>query len=135
MLELYSHLPPKPSRTESERKANAFGTSFWNENEARDARHVFKRPAIAEEGEKKTLFGQTDTRGQILIIGGLSRYEDDMTKNNKKFFRRSDVLSFDPVTNSTILLQKLPQARNGYSILHLFDFQTLLFSPLGAEKY
>jgi hypothetical protein len=58
----------------------------------------------------KNLFGEESNNQEMLVIGGLSRYTDSRDPNNQKFLRRSDVLSFDPRTNSTITLSKLPEA-------------------------
>ena len=48
----------------------------------------------------------------MLIIGGISRYVDDSSSKKTKFYRRSDVFSFDPRTRSTSKLESLPEVRS-----------------------
>jgi len=56
----------------------------------------------------------------MLIIGGISRYVDDDKSTKTKFYRRSDVFTFDPKTASTSKLASLPEVRSHHCAV-VFD--------------
>ena len=76
-------------------------------------------PRIASKSRRKSLISETDVSSssdtRILLIGGISKYEDELhTYNARKkssFIRRDFVFSMDPLINSTVMTHTLPEAR------------------------
>lgn len=95
IFDIYRHMPNDPSDSRFDRDSG-----FPNENGSSDT----MKPAVGTMFEKDN--------GRMLIIGGISRYVDDSSSKKTKFYRRSDVFSFDPRTRSTSKLESLPEVRS-----------------------
>jgi len=97
IFDIYRHMPNDPSDARYDRDSG-----FPTENGSSAT-----SPAVYQ---RKTIFEKDN--GRMLIIGGISRYVDDSTSKKTKFYRRSDVFSFDPRTRSTSKLESLPEVRS-----------------------